>query len=603
MALEEKIKTLDAIIAKKGGTRLTQTVSPLKPIDIKCSSGHKFTDNIFNIIKDKWCPECKGGDLINSITDIFRRWDISAEGNTTINSVQYTLVFKVDEKKYMCIDVTDNESDIKQYKERAINCVKHNNCYSFLVKNKHSDILEALFLDFFEHNPTVLTNSENFINYKVDGDNILNYVVIPNKTQKPSGTTSCDEPKQISTITNVAQNINAHIPILLPNIPSTTDIKSVPIKLSIATLDIKDVKSDPITLNRLNIIDGKGDIKKDPVAEQKRFIREEKKVLKDKVTKKVEIQYDNELNEQAMRLAKETRSTHPITDQVVYLRVVGYVRVSTEDQRREGISLEAQMLAIKEYARKTGVEMGPIYGDPGISGKKIDNRPGLKQCLRELRVRDELVCANVSRLSRRIFDSLSILNEIKTKKAALKCLDVEGNMKNCDTQFYFNLRALLAEKEQQTISERIKAAMRQMAIAGKLRYKPIFGYKIVDKKIVENPDEMNTIDRIRYLITKDINISRAEICRRLEEHSCKCRNAKEWHHGRLTTIMMRHGLWDPKICKNDPNGKIDLTRNIKNNDREDGKDEKNDKFSYLDSSNNIGEHEINYNISGVITGA
>jgi len=61
------------------------------------------------------------------------------------------------------------------------------------------------------------------------------------------------------------------------------------------------------------------------------------------------------------------------------MKVIGYVRVSTEEHVREGISLEAQKHKITAWAEALDGELLFIAEDAGISGKLIRNRDGLRQ--------------------------------------------------------------------------------------------------------------------------------------------------------------------------------------------------------------------------------
>ena len=56
---------------------------------------------------------------------------------------------------------------------------------------------------------------------------------------------------------------------------------------------------------------------------------------------------------------------------------IGYIRVSTEKQANEGVSLEAQEARINAWCVANGYELVQVYVDAGISGKKMDNRPEL----------------------------------------------------------------------------------------------------------------------------------------------------------------------------------------------------------------------------------
>ena len=58
-------------------------------------------------------------------------------------------------------------------------------------------------------------------------------------------------------------------------------------------------------------------------------------------------------------------------------RAVGYIRVSSDDQAREGLSLEAQERKIRAYCDLKGLELVTIFKDEGISGfKPLEKRPG-----------------------------------------------------------------------------------------------------------------------------------------------------------------------------------------------------------------------------------
>ena len=59
----------------------------------------------------------------------------------------------------------------------------------------------------------------------------------------------------------------------------------------------------------------------------------------------------------------------------------GYVRVSTEEQAREGVSLDAQRAKVQQYCDLHGLALARVYADEGISGKRADNRPGLQDAI------------------------------------------------------------------------------------------------------------------------------------------------------------------------------------------------------------------------------
>ena len=66
------------------------------------------------------------------------------------------------------------------------------------------------------------------------------------------------------------------------------------------------------------------------------------------------------------------------------VRILGYVRVSTEEQGREGVSLANQEAKIREYCKLYDLQLVRIESDPGVSAKTLD-RPGLESALDDLR--------------------------------------------------------------------------------------------------------------------------------------------------------------------------------------------------------------------------
>jgi len=63
---------------------------------------------------------------------------------------------------------------------------------------------------------------------------------------------------------------------------------------------------------------------------------------------------------------------------------VGYVRVSTERQASEGVSLGAQEARIRTWAEAQGLQVAAVHVDAGLSGGRADNRPALQEALRDV---------------------------------------------------------------------------------------------------------------------------------------------------------------------------------------------------------------------------
>ncbi len=65
-------------------------------------------------------------------------------------------------------------------------------------------------------------------------------------------------------------------------------------------------------------------------------------------------------------------------------RAIGYCRVSTDEQSRNGLSMDGQESKIKAFAESQGWELAGIYSDPGFSGKDL-KRPALSKMIEDIK--------------------------------------------------------------------------------------------------------------------------------------------------------------------------------------------------------------------------
>ena len=97
-------------------------------------------------------------------------------------------------------------------------------------------------------------------------------------------------------------------------------------------------------------------------------------------------------------------------------RVIGYVRVSTDDQAREGVSLDVQETRIRAYCEAKGWQLVSVVRDEGKSAKDL-KRPGLQEILAALPKRgrcfDVLVVVKLDRLTCSVRDLGNLTDAFK----------------------------------------------------------------------------------------------------------------------------------------------------------------------------------------------
>ena len=137
---------------------------------------------------------------------------------------------------------------------------------------------------------------------------------------------------------------------------------------------------------------------------------------------------------------------------------IGYIRVSTEGQAQDGVSLDAQRAKIEAWALLNDYELATVHVDAGISGKNC-NRPGLQDALADCRKGSALVVYSLSRLSRSVRDTMDIGDKLAKVGADLVSLSEKIDTTSAAGKMVFRLLAVMNEFERDQISERTSTAL------------------------------------------------------------------------------------------------------------------------------------------------
>jgi DNA invertase Pin-like site-specific DNA recombinase len=185
------------------------------------------------------------------------------------------------------------------------------------------------------------------------------------------------------------------------------------------------------------------------------------------------------------------------------MQSIGYVRVSTEEQAREGVSLDAQEARIRAYCTMAGLTLMAINRDEGVSGADpLGTRPGGTALLRAI-ARGEAQHVVAVRLDRVFRDPVDCLGTIKAwKKAGVSVHFVDLGGAALDTssamgKFFLNIMAAVAQMERNLIAERVTAALRHKK-GQRQAYGPTpYGFDRQGNRLVLNPAEQKVIWQMR----------------------------------------------------------------------------------------------------------
>jgi DNA invertase Pin-like site-specific DNA recombinase len=151
------------------------------------------------------------------------------------------------------------------------------------------------------------------------------------------------------------------------------------------------------------------------------------------------------------------------------LTVYGYVRVSTERQADEGVSLEEQIRRIEGRALEQGWQIAEMFIERGISGSvPLGDRPEGARLMAALRAGDVVIAAKLDRMFRSAWSALNVIREFQRRQISLWLLDLGGDVSGDGiAKLVLTILAAIAEFERERIGERIRDAKRHQRRTGK----------------------------------------------------------------------------------------------------------------------------------------
>ena len=166
-----------------------------------------------------------------------------------------------------------------------------------------------------------------------------------------------------------------------------------------------------------------------------------------------------------------------------------YIRVSTEDQAREGFSLKEQEKRLRAMCEYKGYEVYKIYKDSGISAKTGNYRPAFEELLQDIKDKkcNTIVVLKLDRLTRSVYDWENILKFLEENDAYLDCANDDINTTNANGKMISRILTSVSQQEIERTSERTKVGLAGAIKEGHIPARAPLGYKYIDKKLVPDP--------------------------------------------------------------------------------------------------------------------
>ena len=228
-------------------------------------------------------------------------------------------------------------------------------------------------------------------------------------------------------------------------------------------------------------------------------------------------------------------------------KAIGYVRVSTKEQEKSGLSLELQDREIRKYCKWIKVELMEVAIDAGESGKDL-NREGIKRVIDVCANKEvgHVVVYRLDRLTRRSRDLMILVEEVFLEnKIEFHCIVERIDTTTAIGKCMMSVAGAFSQMERELIGERISDALQQKKVRGEPVGSPPLGYEAVNGKYFrKRKDELQTIKYIKSL--KRVGKSLNWIARTLNDQGIPTKRGGDWTAATISYMLSYKNYRDLK---------------------------------------------------------
>ena len=235
-----------------------------------------------------------------------------------------------------------------------------------------------------------------------------------------------------------------------------------------------------------------------------------------------------------------------------------YVRVSTDEQAKEGYSIRAQIDKLKSYIQIKGWGFYKVYADEGISGKNITDRPAINELIADIKssVVNNVLVFKIDRLTRSTKDLIELTELFNDCKCSFNSVMESIDTQTASGRMFLKIIGIFAEFERENTIERVTLACEKKVKEGYTLagFSTSYGYdrEVGDKIQRVNQEEAKIVREIFYMYL-DGNMSYAAISRNLNHRGIKSKMGNAWHHASIRGILtnpnyigkVRYAMDDP----------------------------------------------------------
>ncbi len=179
------------------------------------------------------------------------------------------------------------------------------------------------------------------------------------------------------------------------------------------------------------------------------------------------------------------------------LKVAVYSRVSTEEQAKEGLSVDAQIDKCKSYCKARDWQVFKVYKDAGYSAGTL-NRPALELLLRDAETQkfNIILVYKIDRFSRNLKDLIIVLDNLKEKKINFTSITEQIDTTSAMGEAFFQIIGVFAQLERGMVKERVELAFDRKIKLGEAVHRAPLGYIYQNKKLIPDPENAEKVKEI-----------------------------------------------------------------------------------------------------------
>ena len=206
---------------------------------------------------------------------------------------------------------------------------------------------------------------------------------------------------------------------------------------------------------------------------------------------------------------------------------IGYIRVSSDEQGRDGVSLKAQEQAILKFASSKKIGEVRIIQDVA-SGKDL-KRPGIQSVLKLLKEGklDRLIVWHPDRLTRSVRDRYNLFYDFGAAGVRIESICTVIDQETPEGKLNNGIEAVVSQYYSDDIGRKTKNALKHLREARKVYcHRTPWGWKKDGDSLIPSPEDRKLLMRIKAL--KRHRVGARRIAHRLNEEGVKTKMGKNW---------------------------------------------------------------------------